>query len=172
MKNLLGMRSRQKTATLFSLLILLLVLFAGCDDDDPPVNNPPVFELSTVATGLSGPMGIELDSDGNIWVAIPGTANNDGKIVVIDVNGKQYDAIVNLPSRLHPEGDELEGPAHLLLDGDILYVLAANYLYGVNISGYTLGQTPIDATTLSGEDIAAFVLDYPFIINFLRFPPV
>src|SRR5690554_2767913 len=109
MKNLLEFQLRKETVKLFPLFIFLLLLCSGCnDDDDGTVDTPPVFELSTVATGLPGPMGIEVDHDGNIWVAIPGTANNDGKIVVIDAKGNQHDGIVNLPSRIHPGGTELE----------------------------------------------------------------
>lgn len=165
MKNLLGVRLSRGTVKLLPVFIFFLILFSGCNDDDNDPLVPPVFEMSTVATGLPGPMGLEIDNNENIWVAIPGTANNDGKIVIIGPNGQQHDAIINLPSRIHPGGDELEGPAHLLLDGNTLYILAANYLYKVNISNYTLGQTPIDASTLTGEDIAAFVLNYPFVNN-------
>lgn len=166
MKNLFGIRLIQRTVKLLPVLIFFPILFSGCNDDDNDPLVPPVFAMSTVATGLSGPMGLEVDPDENIWVAIPGTAQNDGKIVVIAPNGEKYDAIINLPSRLHPGGDELEGPAHLLLDQGSLYILAANYLFKVNISNYTPGQTPIDAATLLGEDIAAFVLDYAFENNY------
>src|SRR5690554_173735 len=166
MKNLLEFHLRRETVKLFPLFIFLLLLCAACNDDDDSTINTPVFELSTVATGLPGPMGIEVDPDGNIWVAIPGTANNDGKIVIIDVQGDKHDAIINLPSRLHPGGDELEGPAHLLLDEGTMYILAANYLYAVNIANHEPSQAPIDATTLTGEDIAAYVLTYPFENNY------
>lgn len=165
MKNVLELPWKKKTASLFPVFVLLLLFLSGCDNDDDAVP-PPVFEMSTVTTGLPGPMGVEVDSRGNIWVAIPGTANNDGKIIIIDKNGNKYDGIVNLPSRIHPGGTELEGPAHLLLDGATLYVLAANYLYAVDIANHDPSQPPIDATTLTGEDIAAFVLNYPFANNY------
>lgn len=166
MKNLLGIQLSKETAKLFPVFIFLLLLCSGCNNDDDSTVIIPVFKLGTVATGLPGPMGIEVDPGGNIWVAIPGTAHNDGKIVTIDTNGDKHDAVVNLPSRIHPGGDELEGPAHLLLDGVTMYILAANYLYAVNISNYDPNQAPIDATTLSGEDIAAYVLNYPFENNY------
>lgn len=165
MKNLFGIRLGQGTVKLFPVFIFMLIFCMACNDDDNEPEVIPVFELRTIATGLAGPMGLEVDSNDNIWVAIPGTANNDGKIVIINPNGEKHDAIINLPSRLHPGGDELEGPAHLLLDGGSLYILAANYLFKVNISNYTVGQPPIDASTLTGEDIAAFVLNYPFVNN-------
>lgn len=166
MKNLLECQLRKETGRLYPLFIFLLLLCSGCNNDDDSTVPPPVFELSTVATGLPGPMGIEVDAKGNIWVAIPGTANNDGKIVIIDANGDQHEAIINLPSRMHPGGDELEGPAHLLLDQGQLYILAANYLYTVDVSSHDPSQAPIDASILTGEDIAAYVLNYPFNNNF------
>lgn len=167
MKNYLGFQMPKEKLKLFPVFLFLLVLCSGCNnDDDPQVVTPAVFEMSTVATGFAGPMGIEVDPNGNIWVAIPGTANNDGKVVIVDSNGEKHDAIVNLPSRLHPGGDELEGPSHLLLDQGMLYVLAANKLYSLDVSNHSPSQEPIDANTLTGEDIAAFVLNYPFVNNY------
>ena len=165
MKNLLGIQLGQGIRKLFPVFVFFLIFCTACNNDDNEPEVIPVFEMRTIATGLAGPMGIEVDDANNIWVAIPGTASNDGKVVFIDSSGEQHDAIINLPSRLHPGGDELEGPAHLLLDEGSLYILAANYLYKVNISNYTPGQTSIDASTLTGEDISAFVLSYPFVDN-------
>lgn len=167
MKNFVGLQLRQERVMMFPVFIFLLIFCSGCNnDDDSSITEPPVFNLSSVATGLAGPMGIEVDPDGNIWVAIPGTANDDGKVVIVDTQGDKHDAIVNLPSRLHPGGTELEGPAHLLLDQGMLYVLAANKLFKIDVSNHSPSQAPIDATTLSGEDIAAYVLNYPFVNNY------
>lgn len=151
---------------LFTLFASFLILFAACKKEEEKITPTPVFKMQKFVTGLSSPMGLESDNNGNLWVAIPGTAKNDGKVVVIDADGNKYDAIVNLASRIHPGNTELEGPASLLIDGNTLYILAANMLYEYDISGYTPGQAAIDANTLASEDITTFVLNYPFTNNY------
>lgn len=140
--------------------IALVLFFTGCIKD-----HDPTLSITTVASGLLNPMGIETDRQGNIWVSQTGSAHNDGKVVVIKKNGAKYDAIVNLHSFISGISGELHGPAHLLLDGNMLYVLAGDYLYRANISGFKPGNAPLDATTLPKEDIAGFVLNYPFVNN-------
>lgn len=125
----------------------------------------PKLHITTIATGLMSPMGLETDANGNTWICETGTANNDGKVVVVSPGGEVHDAIVNLPSISNALSGETEGPSHLLLDHENLYILAANYLYKVNVSGFMPGNTPINATTLSREDIGSFVLAYPFKNN-------
>ena len=160
MQNLLRQNQTQKFAFRLLTFISLIFLFTGCKKG----NEEPVFEISTVATGLAAPMGIEYDRSGNIWVAIAGTGNNDGKVVVIKPNGIKYDAIINLPS-LFNEGGELGGPTHLLMDNNTLYILSNRYLYRTSMSAVNPGQSPVDAATLSRENIGSFVLSYPFINN-------
>ena len=83
----------------------LFITFGGCRKG----HDVPKLEIKTVATGLAGPMGVEVDHRGNIWVSESGsfrtppdpklgTHNDNGKVVVITASGKQYDAIVNLES--------------------------------------------------------------------------
>ena len=110
-------------------------------------------------------MGLETDKNGNIWVCETGTANNDGKVVVIKPTGEVYDAIVNLASINNALSGEVEGPAHLLLDNGTLYVLAGNYLYAVNVSYFKPGDSPINAAKLPYEDIGSFSLSYPWVNN-------
>lgn len=139
--------------------IFILLFSAGCKKIPDYL---PSLHITTVASGLAGPMGCETDANGNIWVAEPGTANNDGKVVLVKPTGEKYDAIVNLSSIHNAVSGEIEGPAHMLLDNGILYVLAGDYLYSVNVSGFMPGDTPIDAASLPFEDIGSFVLSYPF----------
>ncbi len=141
--------------------IILLIFFASCKKEE----HHPVFTISTVASGLINPMGIEGDGYGNIWVTESGTANNDAKVVVIKPNGQKYDAIVNLSSIINENSGEVQGGGHLLLDNGRLYVLAGNYLYKVNVSNFKPGDTPIDGSTLPFEDVGSFVLSYPFVSN-------
>ena len=160
MKVLLQKSARSNTSWLKLTCLALVLVFAGCKKD-----HDPTLTITTVATGLVTPIGIEADKYGNIWVCETGTAHNDGKVIVIKKNGTKYDAIVNLSSFVAEISGEIHGPAHLLLDGHMLYILAGDYLYKADISGFKPGDTPLDATTIPYEDIASFVLAYPFVNN-------
>ncbi len=161
MKVSLQKYARLKAGLLPLASIILLIFFAGCKKGD----HHPVFTISTVASGLISPMGIESDRYGNIWVTESGTANNDAKVVVIKPNGEKYDAIINLSSIINENSGEIQGAGHLLLDNGVLYVLAGNYMYKVNVTGFRPGDTPMDGTTLPFEDIGSFVISYPFMNN-------
>lgn len=140
----------------------LLFIFAGCGK----INETPQLSIITVASGLAGPMGIEADRYGNIWVSEAGTDtldesgsthNNDGKVIVITPNGKKYDAIVNLASYANVNSNELQGTVNILRERDTLYVLSGDNLYKANVSHWKPGDKPLDAHTLPSEDIAAVV---------------
>ena len=139
--------------------IALLLFIGGCKKGD----HTPTLKITTVASGLANPMGLETDKYGNMWVTTTGTGNDDAKVVVIKPNGTKYDAIVNLSSFINKLSGELHGGAHLLLDKGTLYVLSGNYLYKANVSGFKPGDTPLNGATIPFEDIGAFVLDYPFV---------
>ena len=44
-------------------------------------------EITTIAAGLNAPIGIELDADGNLWVAESGTGQTDGSVSIIRPDG-------------------------------------------------------------------------------------
>lgn len=143
-----------------------LFLFCGCKKE----KNPPVLSVTTVVSGLPGPMGIDADAQGNLWVSESGTDvseengdthNDNGKVVVITPSGKVYDAIINLSSYANVHSGELQGTVHILLDKKTLYVLSGDYLYTADISHFKAGDQPIDATTLPKEDIASFASQVP-----------
>ncbi len=161
MKALLQHAASFKTLSFAAACMAVLLLFAGCQQD-PHV---PTLHITTAAAGLMSPMGLETDKAGNIWVAETGTAANDGKVVVITPGGSTFDAIVNLSSIHNKLSGEVEGPAHLLLDKGMLYVLAGNYLYTADVSHFTPGDAALDAVNIPYEDIGSFVLSYPFIHN-------
>ena len=140
----------------------LLLAFAGCKKG----NEVPQLSVSTVASGLAGPMGIEADRFGNIWVTEGGTDipdvngnthNDNGKVIVITPNGKKFDAIVNLSSFANVHTGEHQGTSHLLLDGKTLYILSGDYLYHADLSHFKPGDKPMDATKLPFEDVAAVI---------------
>ena len=144
----------------------LLFLFAGCKKG----NQTPKLTITTVASGLAGPMGIETDSYGNVWVSEGGTDtldakgnshNDDGKVILITPGGRQYDAIVNLASYKNVHSGELQGTVHILRDGGTMYVLSGDYLYKADISRFRAGDKPIDASTIPSEDIAGVISQIP-----------
>ncbi|MDQ2863494.1 MAG: ScyD/ScyE family protein [Bacteroidota bacterium] len=161
MKVLLQSHARLKMSLLQLTCFALLIFFAGCKKG----HENPTLTISTVASGLVNPMGVEADRWGNVWVIEAGTAHNDAKVIVIKPNGNKYDAIVNLSSIINENSGEIQGGGHLLLDNGMLYVLSGNYLYKVNVSGFKPGDKPIDGSTLSFEDIAAFSMSYPWVNN-------
>jgi hypothetical protein len=161
MNNLSQQTNKIKNALLYFICIGILLLAAGCTKPE----DPPVLRISTLASGFAAPIGLETDKHGRVWVAETGTGKGDGKVSVITHNGQKYDAIVNFESVIIAPG-ETEGPSHLLFHDGLLYILGAKgKMYKANVSAFRPGNTPINATTLSVEDIGAFVLAYPFVNN-------
>lgn len=161
MKHLQNVQSWLRSWASMLAVAMLLLSMAGCHK----FPNQPAPKTTLVADGLQAPMGIETDWKGNIWVAETGTANNDGKVVVItpdrnphDKKGaKVYDAIINLASIKNALSNEVEGPAHLLFDKGMLWILAGDMLYHADLTHYKPGDAPIDAGTLPSEDIGSYV---------------
>lgn len=148
----------------------LLFVFNGCKKG----NQIPVLSINTVASGLAGPMGIESDRSGNIWVTESGTDtadaqgnthNDNGKVIVITPNGEKHDAIINLSSFPNVHSTELQGTTHLLLDGGTLYILSGDDLYTADVSNFKPGDAPIDAKTIPMEDVAAVISNIPSANN-------
>src|SRR5690554_3350194 len=129
------------------MIVCMALLFAtyGCDKDDDNDAAPdnPELKIATITSGLTGLMGIETDSQGNIWVCESGTAipdsemnthNDNGKVIVITANGEKHDAIINLSSFANVHSGELQGTVNLMRDGETMYVLSGDHLYQANIS--------------------------------------
>lgn len=162
MKYLKQQQAWLKSGILNLAIILLLFSFAGCKKGPA---HQPTARVTTAATGLVAPMGIAVDNRGNIWVAETGTANNDGKVVLINThqqknsksNVSSYDAIINLSSIKNALSQETEGPANLLFNNGKLFILAGDFLYTVDVSNFKPGDAPIDASTLPYEDLGSYV---------------
>lgn len=142
-------------------LLAFIIMMQSCHKN--PENMVP--KVITVTSDLQGPMGIETDWKGNVWIAETGTANNNGKVVVVQQNNSGHgnitssvsDAIVHLSSIKNALSREVEGPANLLFDHGKLYILAGDLLYTANVSSFRPGDSPIDAATLPSEDIGSYV---------------
>ncbi len=148
---------------------MLLFLFTGCSKVDHNWHTPKL-KVSTFASGLAGPMGIETDGQGNIWATESGTdvpdANNDthnnnGKVILITPDGHKYDAIINLESYANVHSGELQGTGHILRDGGMLYVLSGDHLYRADVASFKPGDAPLDAKGIPSEDIGAVVSQLP-----------
>jgi len=138
-----------------SLVLFFMVFIAGCIKPEPPA---PFLRMTTLASGLAAPIGLEVDKKGRVWVAESGTSKNDGKITVVTPDGKKYTAITNLPSIIS-EGGEPEGPAHILFADGLLYILGANgKMYKADVSQFNPGDASRPASSLAVEDIGKFVL--------------
>lgn len=145
-----------KKGLLSAACFVIIFFLAGCRKHYE--NHTP--KVTTLVTGINGPMGLELIPGGHLLVAETGNANNDGKIKLLrreQGTFKMYDAVVNLASIKNALSGEVEGPAHLLLDGKTLYVLAGDYLYSIDFKNFKAGGEPIDGSKLSYEDIGSWV---------------
>jgi hypothetical protein len=99
----------------FSLLASLLTI-ASLVDLRAQTN------VSVYATGLTSPIGLEVDAQGRLWVAEEGSGNHDSRISIVTTNGQVHPFLTGLPSEL-VEGDPL-GAEHVYLDanGELLIV--------------------------------------------------
>ena len=150
--------STSKLGWLISCLAVFF-LFSGCKK----WNQLPVVTVTTIASGISNPSGIESDYHGNLWVSEGGTFQNDGKVWFIQPNGNKHLAIKNLSAFKNAGSDEPQGPAHLLLDRNHLFILSGDYLYRIDISHFNPEWTkPIDATKLPYEDVGGFVFSQKY----------
>ncbi len=132
----------------------VFILFASCKK----FVEPPSVTVTTVASGLINPMGIDMDKEGNFWVTEGETFNNDGKVWVVTPNGKKYPAIINLSAFKNVQSKEPQGTSNLLFDKGNLYVLSGDFLYRIDVSKFKPGYSnPIDASKLAREDIGSFV---------------
>lgn len=73
-------------------------------------------ETSVFATGLAGPVKIDLTRQGNLLVTERGTANNDGELSRIDRNGAVQTILSGLPSGIETTGGP-SGPQAPAVDG-------------------------------------------------------
>ena len=162
MKTLLPVNTKLCSSLSLFLFLLLLIFTSGCKKI---IEHLPDPTIATVATGLTGVLGVETDKEGNAWVALPGTGANDGKIVVVTPDGKKYNAIIHLSSIINPVSNEVDGTSHMLLDGDTMFITSAKFLYKANVSRFTPGDAPLDGTSMAYENVGAFSLSYPYVNN-------
>ena len=143
-------------------LFVVGCLLTGCQDHQITAPSAPVQPtMTTLATGLVGPIGIETDASGRIFVTEQGTGNNDGRVSEITANGNVYPIITGLYSYKRPD-NELDATDHLLVVDGMLYILNPKGLYTIDLASIKTGSAPISASSLTPENIRQFVLDHTF----------
>jgi hypothetical protein len=153
-----------RPSLLFACLMVGL-LITGCDHlERGPLN--PIAKITTLTSGLVGPIGVETDPNGRLWVTESGTGNNDARLMMITpADGKAYPIVTGFFSETI-QGGEIEGMSHLLYADNLLYVLGGDgFLFKIDIRNVQPGQPPVAASTLPKEDISSFVLGYNFVTN-------
>lgn len=156
-----------KTANLSKLLIFCcgMAIFTSCQKEKAPSVLKEMLSVTTVADKLLSPIGLETDATGRVWVAESGTGKCDGRVSIITTDGKVYPVITNFESNTNEMG-ETDGPTHLLFMDDCLYILGAKgKMYIAHVANFKPGDAPIKASTLTFENIGAFVRAYNFVNN-------
>jgi hypothetical protein len=73
-------------------------------------------------TGLLSPIRLVAQPDGSLFVAEGGTGRNDGRVSLVDRDGRRFTVIDGLPSGLFM-GTDPSGPSGVLLRGQRLFIL-------------------------------------------------
>ncbi len=152
----------------FLLLLAVLLLLGSCREHDKYFDEakPPKITAKEFATGLAGPLGLAVDPKGYVWVTEVGTGHNDGRVSVITPNGKVHPVITGFASVISPEG-LAAGLGHLAYKDGVLYILNGvdGKLYLADVSSFKPGDAPRPVSALRAEDIAPFVVAYPFEVD-------
>ncbi len=126
------------------ILLFLLCAFLVLSE-----NSHCQVSIEVYATGLTNPIGLTIDGNGNLWVAEQGTGNNDSRISIVTQAGVVHPFIINLPSAII-QGDPI-GAEHVLfdIDGKLLIVQgegnkpSSESILVVDTSGFTPGDPPL-----------------------------
>ena len=101
--------------------------------------------ISVVATGFTGPIGICKDNSGNLFVAETGTGNNDGKIILVDPSGNKHTIVYGLPSHMDTATHETAGPWRPYITPDsLLWVIVGS---GPDTSAGSIMQFDLSTVT-------------------------
>lgn len=150
--------------TILLLFPAMLISIVSCNlRTDHTVN--PVPQVTTFASGLTAPLGIEADSQGRLWVTEAGSGQtSDGQLSMIDAQGNVFPVVTGFASSVSPEGGVF-GLNHLTLQDGILWMVhgVEGRLYKFDISAYHPGDAPLKAADLESEDIGKFVKEHDFL---------
>ncbi|QJD80808.1 ScyD/ScyE family protein [Spirosoma rhododendri] len=145
-------------------LPVLPFLLAGCvlsSCQDHQLTAPIQPTVTTLVRGLVGPIGVETDASGRVFVSEQGTGNNDGRVSEIAPDGTIRPVVTGLYSFRRPD-NELDATDHLLAADGMLYILNAKGLYTISLASINAGNASVAASSLTPENIQQFVIDYNF----------
>jgi hypothetical protein len=109
------------------------------------------LNMEVVGSELRGPIGIERDSDGNLWIAESGSGQNDGAVSVIWADGTQQRIIDALPSLFDTATSETLGPSRVQLFNDQYFGVLI--LGGIPELGSSILVYPRDSIVLGGAPL-------------------
>lgn len=138
-------------------VIISTAVFWACTDHGEPTPEPTQFSVSNFTNGLRAPIGMAIDEKGQFWVTEGGTGQNDGALVMITPQGVKTTVVTGFQSIIN-QGN-VEGISHLYYENGTIYLLhgVEGFLYIINVSGFSSGNSPIDKNTIPKENIRAFV---------------
>ena len=110
-------------------------------DREEVVPEPEQLTAANFVDQLRAPIGLTLDTKGQLWVTEAGTGKNDGSIVMITPQGTKTTAMTGFPSVI--ANGAIEGMSHPLFHDGKLYVL-----HGVSGMLYTIDVTSVSYTHL------------------------
>lgn len=105
------------------------------------------------------PISVETDPTGRVFMAEIGSGKNDGRVMLIAADGTKYPVVTGLPSIIRADGDP-EGNDDMLYADGLLYLLNRGNLYKINVANVKPGDAPVNASSLTPEDISLQVLYY------------
>jgi hypothetical protein len=100
-----GITNMRKKITAFLTVGLIALSPAGA-----------AHQASVFATGLTGPVKLDLTRQGNLLITEQGTAANDGKLSLVDRSGSVRPILTGLPSGIETTGGN-SGPQSPVVDG-------------------------------------------------------
>lgn len=146
-----------------SVLVSMFMLI-GTTSCQMLIDHPDQPQVTPFATGLVAPLGLEVDTKGQVWITEAGSGTaNDGQLTLITPQGKAYPVVKGFSSSVSPEG-AVFGLNHVLLQGNTLWLVhgVEGRLYQFDLSSFQPGDAPLQATDLLYEDIGQFVKNYVF----------
>ena len=149
-----------KTSRTFWLSLSTVVLvgwLVACNEKEEVVPEPEQLMAANFVDQLRAPIGLTLDTKGQLWVTEAGTGKNDGSIVMITPQGTKTTAMTGFPSVI--ANGAIEGMSHPLFHDGKLYVLhgVSGMLYTIDVASFKAGDAALALATAQKEDVGTYI---------------